>query len=312
MNRLSRWKNHSLRQLGWLALLGISLYASPTWGLDIPPLTDRIVDGAQVLSSSDHSRLLSLLAAHEAKTTNQVAVLTLPSLDGEPLEEFTHRVASSWGLGQKGTDNGVLLLVAIQERKIRIEVGYGLEGTLTDARSSQIIRHEIVPRFRQGNYSEGILAGTQAIVHTIEGTYTAPEPSATQSPEKSGLWQTFGLAVVLGTLVGLFLGSQASTPGQRDWDATFVFCRISCSALVRNPRGSRVLSPDQPIQYCRRFVDSRSTREWFPNGMARTFLADGWHGWVRRRRVWWWIWWRRRQLWWGRCLREMVIRNDLF
>jgi uncharacterized protein len=213
MNRLSRWKNHSLRQLGWLALLGLFLYASPTWGLDIPPLTDRIVDGAQVLSSSDHSRLLSLLAAHEAKTTNQVAVLTLPSLDGEPLEEFSHRVASSWGLGQKGTDNGVLLLVAIQERKIRIEVGYGLEGTLTDARSSQIIRHEMVPRFRQGNYSEGILAGTQAIVHTIEGTYTAPEPSATQSPEKSGLWQTFGLAVVLGTLVGLFLGSRRRLQG---------------------------------------------------------------------------------------------------
>ena len=213
MNRLSGWKNHSLRQLGGLALLGFFLYASPTWGLEIPPLTDRIVDRAQVLSSSDRARLISLLAAHESKTINQVAVLTLPSLAGEPLEEFSHRVASAWGLGQKGTDNGVLLLVAIQERKIRIEVGYGLEGTLTDAKSSQIIRHEIVPRFRQGDYSEGIVAGTQAILKTIEGTYTAPEPTAIQGPEKFGLWQTFGLAVILGTLVGLFLGSRRRLQG---------------------------------------------------------------------------------------------------
>jgi uncharacterized protein len=207
MSRLRRWKNHSLRRLGWLALLGLVLFIHASWALDIPPLTDRIVDHAQVLSSSDHSRLNSLLAAHETKTTNQVAVLTLPSLDGEPLEEFSHRVASAWGLGQKGTDNGALLLVAIQERKIRIEAGYGLEGTLTDAKSSQIIRHEMVPRFRQGNYSEGIVAGAQAILNTIEGTYTAPSPSATQIAEKPGLWQTFGLAVILGTLVGLFLGS---------------------------------------------------------------------------------------------------------
>jgi uncharacterized protein len=157
--------------------------------------------------------LTSLLAAHESKTTNQVAVLTLASLEGEPLEEFSHRVASAWSLGQKGTDNGILLLVAIQERKIRIEVGYGLEGTLTDARSAQIIRHEIVPRFRQGNFSEGIVAGTQAILNTIEGTYTAPESSSSPRPEPFGLWQTFGLAVVIGTLVGLFLGSRRRIQG---------------------------------------------------------------------------------------------------
>lgn len=193
--------------LGWLGLLVILFIAPAAWSLDIPPLTGRVVDQAHVILPAHLSDLNAALTAHESKTTNQVAVLTLPSLAGEPLEEFSHRVASAWGLGQKGTDNGVLLLVAIQERKIRIDVGYGLEGTLTDAKSSQIIRHEMVPRFRQGNYSEGIVAGIQAILSTIEGTYTAPASSATENPEKAGLWQTFGLAVVLGTLVGLFLGS---------------------------------------------------------------------------------------------------------
>jgi uncharacterized protein len=208
MKRMRWWKVKSPHPLGWFVLLGILLFAPAIWSLDIPPLTGRVVDRAQVLSSSDHSRLNDLLAAHESRTSNQVAVLILPSLAGEPLEEFSHRVASSWGLGQKGTDNGVLLLVALQERKIRIEVGYGLEGTLTDAKTSQIIRHEMVPRFRQGEYSEGIVAGVRAILNTIEGTYTAPAPSAAQSPENIGLWQTFGLAVVLGTVVGLFLGAR--------------------------------------------------------------------------------------------------------
>jgi uncharacterized protein len=134
-------------------------------------------------------------------------------LAGETLEEFSHRVASAWGLGQKGTDNGVLLLVAIQDRKIRIEVGYGLEGTLTDAKTSQIIRHEMVPRFRQGEYSEGIVAGVHAILTTIEGTYTKPASSAPNSSEHVGLWEIFGLAVVLGTLVGLFLGSRRRLNG---------------------------------------------------------------------------------------------------
>ena len=115
------------------------------------------------------------LEAHETKTSNQVAVLILPSLEGEPLESFSHRVGTTWKLGQKGTENGVLLLIALRERKVRIEVGYGLEGTLTDLRSAHIIRQEIVPRFRSGDLPGGIAAGVQAILGTIEGTYKAEE-----------------------------------------------------------------------------------------------------------------------------------------
>jgi uncharacterized protein len=191
-----------------LELLVLLFIAQVAWSLDIPPLAGRVVDQAHVILPAHLSDLNDALTAHESKTSNQVAVLTLPSLAGEPLEEFSHRVASAWGLGQKGTDNGVLLLVAIQDRKIRIEVGYGLEGTLTDAKSSQIIRHEMVPRFRHGEYSEGIVAGVHAILTTIEGTYTKPASSAPNSSEHVGLWEIFGLAVVLGTVVGLFLGAR--------------------------------------------------------------------------------------------------------
>lgn len=213
MNSVRPWPGRCVHTLSWVGLLALLFIAQAAWSIDIPALTGRVVDQAHVMLPAHLASLNEALIAHENKTSNQVAVLTLASLAGEPLEEFSHRVASTWGLGQKGTDNGVLLLVAIQERKVRIEVGYGLEGTLTDAKTSRIIRHEMVPRFRQGEYSEGIVTGVQAILNTIEGTYTAPALSGTQSPEKFGLWQTFGLAVVLGTLVGLFLGSRRRLNG---------------------------------------------------------------------------------------------------
>jgi len=195
-------------QCGGWCVLGILFFVIPAWSLEVPPLTSHVVDQAHVISSTDRSRLTSLLTSHESKTSNQVVVLTLPSLEGEPLAPLTHRVASKWKLGQKGTDNGVVFLVAIQERKIRIEVGYGLEGTLTDAKSSQIIRHEIVPRFRAGDVSGGIVAGTQAILGTIEGTYVASSSVEPTGAEGLGLWDSFLIAVMLGTFIGFFLGSR--------------------------------------------------------------------------------------------------------
>jgi uncharacterized protein len=215
MNRIMWRRVNNLHPPGWIVLLGMLLFAPPIWSLEIPPLTGRVVDRAQILSSSDLAHLNDLLAGHESRTSNQVAVLILPSLVDEPLEEFSHRVSSAWSLGQKGTDNGVLLLVALQERQIRIEVGYGLEGTLTDAKSSQIIRNEIVPRFRRENYSEGILAGIQAILQTIEGTYTSPS-LPTHEKDQAGFWSIFFQAVILGTIVALFLG------GRRIWSGALI------------------------------------------------------------------------------------------
>lgn len=141
----------------------------------VPPLTGRVVDTADILSASTEQTLTTLLAAHEDSTSNQVAVLTVPSLNGEAIEDFSLRVAETWGLGQAGTDNGVLLLVAVADREMRIEVGYGLEGALTDAAAGRIIRNEIAPEFRSGDYDAGVLAGVQGILGTIEGTYTPPD-----------------------------------------------------------------------------------------------------------------------------------------
>ncbi len=169
--------------------------------LDVPPLTGRIVDLAHVLPSSTVESLTAQLAAHETQSSNQVAVLIVPSLEGESLEEFSHRVATSWKLGQKGTDNGVLLLVAIRERKVRIEVGYGLEGVLTDARSAQIIRNEIVPRFRSGEMAGGVTGGINAIIKTIEGTYQASEKAVPR--QESDVIGQVVVAVIVGLLIGL-------------------------------------------------------------------------------------------------------------
>ncbi len=177
------------------------------WGLEVPPLTGRVIDRAHLLSPSDISALNTLLASHETQTSNQVVVFTLPSLEGQPLEEFSHRVATTWALGQKGTDNGVLFLIAVKEKKLRIEVGYGLEGTLTDAKSSRIIRHDVVPHFRTGDFSGGIVSGTKAILGTIEGTYTPQNPYQEQRGTTDHL-ATFFLATTLGTVVALFLGAR--------------------------------------------------------------------------------------------------------
>lgn len=182
-----------------------SAFTSLSFALDVPPLTGRVVDLAQVLPATVAASLVRDLEAHESKTSNQVAVLILPSLEGEPLESFTHRVATTWKLGQEGTDNGVLFLVAMKERKIRFEVGYGLEGTLTDARSAQIIRSEIIPRFRDGDASGGVAAGVTAILKTIEGTYQASDKTA-PGLDSDAIGQVV-VAAIVGLIVGLGLMS---------------------------------------------------------------------------------------------------------
>lgn len=182
-----------------------SALTSLSFALDVPPLTGRVVDLAHVLPPNTVESLTARLKAHEETTSNQVTVLVLPSLEGEPLESYSHRVATTWRLGQKGTDNGVLLLVAMKERKIRIEVGYGLEGALTDARSAQIIRGEIVPRFRAGDAPGGVAAGVDAILKTIEGTYQSTEKAAPE--QDTDVIGQVVVAVIVGLIVGLGLMS---------------------------------------------------------------------------------------------------------
>ena len=145
-----------------LLLLVIGFLVHGEWSLaapQFPELTGRVVDNAALLSAPEHKRLTRLLEEHEAQTTNQVVIVTLESLQGYVIEDFGYQLGRHWGIGQKGKDNGVLLIVAPIQRKVRIEVGYGLEGTLTDALSRNIIDTRILPAFRNNNYEHGIARG---------------------------------------------------------------------------------------------------------------------------------------------------------
>lgn len=151
---------------------------------DVPFLSGRVVDEAQVLDEQTITELEQLLKQHEDSTSNQIAVLVISSLEGAILEEYSIKVAETWALGQKEKDNGVLILVAIDDRKMRIEVGYGLEGDLTDASSSRIIRNEMAPNFRQGNYGQGIKDGVVAVIEAIDGSYQ-PEDTELSGDENA-------------------------------------------------------------------------------------------------------------------------------
>ncbi len=146
--------------------------------IKVPPHEGRWVhDEAHVLSPSAVAQLEQILKAERDSTSNQIAILIVPSLEGEDIEGLGIRVAEEWKAGSKENDNGVIFIIAIQERKMRIEVGQGLEGVLTDALSSRINRNEVAPYFRQGNYDAGVTAGTMAIIQAIKGTYKGDGPA---------------------------------------------------------------------------------------------------------------------------------------
>jgi len=151
----------------WLAALALlvplAARAQPTF----PPLTGRVVDAAGILPADEKARLDQKLAALETQSHRQLVVATLPSLQGYDIADYGYQLGRAWGIGQKDTNNGALLIVAPKERKVRIEVGYGLEGVLTDGMSSLIIQQAIVPRFKAGDMAGGIEAGTDAIVQQL-------------------------------------------------------------------------------------------------------------------------------------------------
>lgn len=154
------------------------LAAGRAFALDVPPLAAPVNDHASVLAPEVKNRLNAELLALQQETGAQIAVLTIPSLEGEVLEDYSLRVASTWGLGEKDKNNGVLLFVAIKDRKLRIEVGQGLEGTLTDALSSRIIRQEIAPAFKLGDYAAGVENGIAAMMRVVRSGEFAPSEAA--------------------------------------------------------------------------------------------------------------------------------------
>lgn len=182
-----------LRILGILLLLPWVGYC-----LDVPQLRGRVNDYAPMLSPQAVSRIEASLAAFEKAEATQIVVLTIPTLAGENLEEYSITVAEAWKIGHKGLDNGVMVLIAKQERKIRIEVGRGLEGKLTDLVSGRIIRNEMTPRFRQGDLEGGIIAGTSAIMAAVKGEYKDKAHSVKKQPTS--------MPPILGLLVFLAAG----------------------------------------------------------------------------------------------------------
>jgi uncharacterized protein len=169
---------HHLSTLPRLLLLGLLLIAAPAWAdTPVPALSGRVVDQAGILSSAEESRLTARLKDLEDKTSIQLVVVTLPSLRGSPIEDWGLILGRTWGIGQKGKDNGALLIVAPNDRELRIEVGYGLEGTLPDATADAIIRNVIVPRFKGGDMADGISDGVNAIIAVLTGSGEEFTPS---------------------------------------------------------------------------------------------------------------------------------------
>jgi uncharacterized protein len=150
------------------ALLAFLVLLTPAWAAPkFPALTGRVVDDANILSSATKADLTDKLAALEQKTSRQLVVVTLSSLQGYEISDYGYQLGRSWGIGQKGINNGILFIVAPNEHKTRIEVGYGLEPIVTDAFSSVVIQTQVLPRFRQGDFNGGVRAGVDALIQQL-------------------------------------------------------------------------------------------------------------------------------------------------
>lgn len=183
---------------------------------DFPKLTGRVVDNADMLDASTQSKLTDMLAAFEQKNGNQIVVATLPDLGGDTIETYGYQLGRAWGIGSKKSDNGALLIIAKKEHKIRIEVGYGLEGKLTDAQSSIIIHSIIEPAFKQGDFNTGVLKGASAMVQVLGGNPLAkPKRRASQEHDQPSLLHSLGFFALMIAVVFLFGGGGGGGRGGR-------------------------------------------------------------------------------------------------
>jgi uncharacterized protein len=217
------WIAIALVLLAWLAPSASA--AEPKF----PPLSGRVVDQAGILSASTQTDLTNLLAANERATGDQVVVVTLPSLQGDTIENVGYQLGRYWGIGQKGKDNGVILLIAPKEHKVRIEVGYGLEGTLTDAISRVIIERDIAPAFKRSDFDAGALAGVQSITKVLSvGANQASADSAdtgmsgaARSADVGNSMEWLGIELLAGSLFIYLLlylfGTHYHAPMDKDY-----------------------------------------------------------------------------------------------
>ncbi len=204
-----------LAGLVWLALCGITLAA------DVPMLSGRVVDNAELLTPGARERISAALKAHEAKTTNQIAVLTIPTLGEDNIEQYAVRVFEQWKLGKKGKDNGLLLVIVPKERKIRFEVGRGLEGTVPDVVASRTIRNVIAPAFKANQFDKGVEDGLAAIIQQLEGNASDNPGAKDEAKDASSGFKDpnlpMGERILFGVfifgIIGLFTVIGIFTPG---------------------------------------------------------------------------------------------------
>lgn len=159
--------------------------------------TTLVNDFAGVLSSEQKQQLERKLVAYDDSTSTQIAILLVNTLEGRPIEETALNIYRSWGIGNKKTSNGVLILAAIEDRQIRIEVGYGLEGAIPDITANQIIRNDIGPDFRSGDYYDGLDKATQSLIQAARGEYKAPEGYNKRKGRGSGIGNIIGFIVII-------------------------------------------------------------------------------------------------------------------
>ena len=214
-------------------------FAKPTF----PALTGRVLDNARILSTASINNLEQILSQYETTTSNQLVVVTIPSLQGLTIEEYGYQLGRAWGIGQKEKNNGVLLIVAPKDRQVRIEVGYGLEGKLTDAVSSQIIQTIILPKFRNKDYAGGISDGVTAIVTIIEnkpitGNITIhPSQEKLQIPNQANFDNIFAIILFFVMLVIIIIALRANAA--RGGNALEIIINILMFFLGGGGRGGK-------------------------------------------------------------------------
>ncbi len=192
----------------FLALFILLLSGLPVQALDVPRPTGYVTDQANMISPGTKLKLDQFLQQFEASDSTQITVLTIPSLEGAVLEEYSLKVFDSWKPGQKKKDNGALLLIVKNDHKIRIEVGYGLEGRLTDLLAGRIIDNEIAPRFKQGDFDGGVVSGVVAMAKAVRGEYQGTGKTAGHKRKSSPFGLIF-LLFFLGPLLGRIGGRRS-------------------------------------------------------------------------------------------------------
>jgi uncharacterized protein len=220
----------------WLAAVAPALAAGPTF----PPLNGRVIDHGDLVSADKELALAAKLEALERDTTDQVVVVTVPDLQGYEIEEYGYQLGRAWGIGQAEKDNGVLLIIAPRERKVRIEVGYGLEPVLTDALSALIIQNEILPSFREGHFERGIEQGVDAIDRQLrldpaeaQARAAAAERPKSEAPIGVGIV----IAIIFVLMILAMIGGGGGRGRRRSSGVGHILLWVAAEALRSGGRG---------------------------------------------------------------------------